>query len=178
MVKRTCLVAGLSLLPLFLSADHLPDNEIARGKSDAVLSGVNVYGTTIARVEKRLGSPALTETVPETGIVAGGRNYEWRRPGVRLIVGTWNDKGESSIAYSVEVWGRKPDGVIGVTGRGLTLGSTLRAIRQIYGSRFRQIKRDDGTQQITIQWQDETTLELYLDRQDQVNHMHLLASTE
>lgn len=117
-IKRTYLVFGLLLLPCILKADHLPDREMAKGKSDTVLSGVNVYVSTVAAVEKRLGKPARIEDLPERDNVAGGRNYEWRRPGVRLVLGTWSDKGRHSIASSVEVWGAKPDGIIGTTGEG------------------------------------------------------------
>ena len=178
MTKRTFLLFGLLLLPCILKADHPPDRETAKGKSDTVLSGVDVYVSTIAAVEKWMGKPARIEDLPERDNIAGGRNYEWRRPGVRLVLGTWDDQGPHSIAYSVEVWGAKPDGIIGTTGKGLRLGSKLASVRRIYGSRVRRLKRDDGTLQVTIQWRDETRLDLYFDWQGRVNHMHLLASTE
>jgi hypothetical protein len=159
-------------------ADHLPENQIAKGKADEVLSSVNVYKTTMGQIFSRLGPPSRTIDVLEDRNIAGGRDYEWDRGEVKIFMGTWNDKGTSSVPYSVEVWGKRPAGILGITGRGLRLGDKLSKVRQIYGHRFGRYQQDDGTLQVTIQWQNETTLYLYFDHSGKVDHIHLMAATE
>jgi hypothetical protein len=181
---RNSLITALIILgfcwlaPAAALADHLPESKIARGKSDAILSGVDVNNSTIRQVIAKLGQPTKVTDVPSTANVAGGRDYEWQRGNVKLQLGTWNDKGDESIAYSAEVWGTKSEGKVGQTGRGLKLGATMADVRRIYGPRFSKSKRDDGTLQVIIQWKDDTTLYLYFDKTGHVYHMHLLAATE
>ena len=157
-------------------ADRLPENEIAKGKADDVLSSVNVYKTTINQIFTRLDQPTRTIDVLEDK--NDGRDYEWDRGEIKLFLGTWNDKGNNSIPYSVEVWGKRSVGILGITGRGLKLGHTLADVRQVYGDRFSKYQQDDGTLRVTIQWQDETTFYLYFDHSGKIDHMHLMAATE
>jgi len=167
-----CLVSTATL------ADHLPEAKIARGKADTILSGVDVYHSTIRQAIKKLGPPTSAEVIPEKNDIAGGKRYEWKTEKTNLLLVTWNDKGEDSVPYSAEVWGAAPAGKIGITGRGLKLGAMLTDVRRIYGPRFSKSKRDDGTWQIIVQWQDQTTLYLYFDKTGHVGHMHLMAAIE
>lgn len=75
---------------------------------------------------------------------------------MKIEIGTYDDKGNQSIPYSLEAWGNKAEGKIGRTGRGLKLGDSSENVRRIYGKRFLYNKNNDGTSQIKIQWQDET----------------------
>ncbi len=160
-------------IPPAAMADHLPENKLARGRADTVLSGVDVYKTPMTKAIAELGKPAKVTDVP-----SWGRDYDWQREGTRLQLGTWNDKGDESVPYSAEVWGAKPAGSIGITGRGLKLGDTLADVRRIYGGRFIKAKHNDGTFHLTIQWEDETTLDLDFDKTGHINHMQLEAEIE
>ena len=169
-------LAVVLLLCCVGTADRLPANQIAKGKADDVLSSVNIYKTTIGQIFSRFGHPSRTIDVLEDK--NDGRDYEWDHGEVKLFLGTWNDKGNNSIPYSVEVWGRRPVVILGITGRGLRLGDTLAEVREIYGERFSKYQQEDGTLQVTVQWQDETTLYLYFDHSGKIDHIHLMAATE
>lgn len=165
-------------IPPAALADHLPENKLARGRADTVLSGVDIYKTPMTKAIVKLGKPAKVTDVPSTPDEGGGRSYEWQRGDTRLELFTWNDKGDESVPYSAEVWGKKPAGNIGTTGRGLHLGDRLADVRRIYGGRFIKTKHKDGSFHLTIQWEDETTLDLDFDKTGYINHMHLMAEVE
>jgi hypothetical protein len=167
-----------SLFSTVLAADDLPKHLRAKGNADTTLSGIDVYKSTVKEVIAKIGQPTRAIDVPDTGTVAGGRNYEWEKGGLKLICGTWNDKGEDSVAYSVEVWGTDAGSKLGVTGRGLGLGATLSDIHRIYGQRMQLSSLEHGDFQVTIQWNDDTTLYLFLNNNRHIYHIHLLASTE
>lgn len=175
--------AASFLLLLFLAsfvanADDLPARLRAKGSPDTMLAGIDVYTTTVREAIAKLGKPAKVVDYPETGPVAGGRDYEWDNKRLKLVCSTWNDKGENSHIYSVEEWGVDTDGKTYATGRGLTLGSTLSEIHRIYGQRIVVSKLGNGVVQITIQWRDDTTLYLFLNKSGHLDHMQLLAATD
>lgn len=172
-------VLFLTLVATSMSAvaDHLRDSEIARGKADTVLCGVDVYATPLKQVVAELGPPTKGDTTLSTIDQAGGVDYEWQAKGLRIELGAWNAKSES-VPYSVEVWGTKPVRKLGRTGRGLSLGDTQKDVLRIYGNRLFVTKLADGAKYMIIQWRDDTTLYLTFNLQGQINHMHLLASVE
>ena len=177
-IRTTGIALFIWSCALTIKAEDLPRDERQKGTHETTLSEVDVYKDTIAVVVSSLGRPNKTIETQDTSIVAGGRDFIWKRDGVRLVVGTWNDKGNESTPYSVEVWGPHSNGLLGSTGRGLKLGDTLRAIIRIYGRRFAIYKFSDGRTQVTLQWRDNTTLYVYLDRSGHIDHMHLLAAPE
>ena len=166
-----CLLSFVCLLLCgsVLLADHLPPSKIALGRPEHMLAGVNVYDDTIGAVIKRLGKPdhfsATTNSDYPPG--SGERSCEWERDGVRLRVGTEfrTDAATKKIIESapmiVDGWGERP-GSLGMTGRGLPLGAGLAAIQKVYGSRFQK-----DTHAVTIQWKDETTLVIDLNKDGQ-----------
>jgi hypothetical protein len=168
----------LSCGSVVLSADDLPARLRAGGSSDSTLAGIDVYRSAVKTVIARLGQPIRVIDVPNTGPVAGGRDYEWQKGNLKLVCGTWNDKGQDSVCYSVEVWGTDASSMIGATGRGLRIGATLADIHRIYGQKMLLSKLDDGGMQVTVQWRDDTTLYLFINKKGRVDHIHLLASTE
>jgi hypothetical protein len=168
----------LFLGSLVLRADDLPDRLRAKGRADTMLAGIDVYKSPVKAVIAELGPPTKVIDVPETGPVAGERDYEWQKGDLKLVCGTWNYKGQNSICYSVEVWGTDSRSKIGSTGRGLRLGSPLAEIHRIYGQRLLLNMLHDGDAQVTIQWKDDTTLYAFLNKKGRINHIHLLASTE
>lgn len=174
------LVVCVLLCGSVLLADHLPPSKIAVGKPEHVLAGVNVYDDTIGAVIKRLGKPdhfsATTNADYPPG--SGERSYEWDRDGVKLRVGTEfrTDAATKKVIESapmlVDVWGERP-GNLGSTGRGLPLGANLASIQEVYGSRFQKDMHG-----VTLQWKDETTLVIDLNKDGRIVHMQLLAAVE
>ena len=171
-------VALWCTLALTALAQHVPDDKTAPGKSDAILCGIAVHKTTIRQAIQQLGRPTIITDEPSAAREGGGRSYFWKIGSERLELFTWNDHGNESIPYSVEVWGTAPDRSIGKTGMGLRLGDTLLDLRRIYGDRFEKKTLVNDTVMVTVQWQDETTLYVYFNNHGQINHLHLLAATE
>ncbi len=176
-----CLTFGLVTMQQAVRADHLPASEIARGRPEHILAGINVYDGKIETVVKNLGKPLkYTDTASDDGPVGSGeRTYEWIRDGVRLRVGTeyYTDRTTKRVVESapmiVDIWGTAPDQGIGTTGSGLALGEDVRTAARHYGVRFHRDKAG-----ITIQWKDETTLIVDFDPHGIINHMQLMAAVE
>jgi hypothetical protein len=173
-------VACLLLCGSALLADHVPPSKIAVGKPEHILAGVNVYDDTIGAIIKRLGKPDhfSATTNPDYPPGSGERSYEWNRDGVRLRVGTefrtdaTTKKVIESAPLLVDVWGKRP-GNLGNTGRGLPLGADFATIQKVYGSRSQK-----NPYAVTLQWKDETTLVIDLNKEGRIVHMQLLAAVE
>jgi hypothetical protein len=161
-------------------ADHLPSSEIARSKPEHTLAGVNVYGDKIESVIQRLGkADKITDsTNADYPSGSGERSYEWNRGGIRARIGAefYTDKTSKKVIESapmiVDVWGEH-EGLLGRTGRGVSLGGTLFQIMKVYGPRLHK-----DLHRVTIQWKDETTLVIDLNSAERIVHMQLLAATE
>jgi len=172
----------LLLVSQLLLADHLPASKIAQSKPEHVLAGVNVYDDNIESVIKLLGKPdkMASTTNADYPPGSGEHSYEWNRDGVRLRVGTEfrTDETSKKIIESapmiVDVWSAQAQRrSLGSTGKGLSLGANLTAIRRIYGARFQKDPRS-----VTVQWKDETTLVIDLNQEGHIVHMQLPAATE
>ena len=150
-------------------ADHLPDNRVARGKADSILCGIDVKNSSVAALSKLLGKPTVVRS--DTRI--------WKTANVKVEVGIDqalngdNSPGALYISY-VEVWGTKPDGKLGRTGKGLALGDTIDRLREVYGTRYIE-KLANGVHTVSIEWRDTTGLQVEFDKNGRVNHMRLLA---
>ena len=179
-ISRIFLIVCPLLLGSLSLADHLPSSKIALGKPEHVLATVNVYADTIGTVIKRLGKSDHFSTTTNADYPPGSgeRSYEWDRNGVRLRVSTEfrTDRDSKRVIESapmiVDVWGKEPGG-LGTTGRGLPLGADLPMIRKIYGPRFQK-----DSHAIVLQWKDETTLVVDLNKDGRIGHMQLLAAVE
>ena len=165
---------------VLVQADHFPPSKVASGVPEHVLSGVNVYEDNIRGVIEHLGKPnrITSSTNPDYPSGSGERSYEWNRGGIRLRVGTEfrtnasTSKAVESAPMIVDVWGDRAD-TLGTTGRGLSLGDDLSAVRRIYGPRFQKYPRS-----IKLQWKDETTLSIDLSKTGRITHMQLVAAME
>src|SRR5471030_2485823 len=114
------LAFGILTMQQVVRADHLPPAEMARGRSEHILAGINVYDGKIETVVKNLGKPLkYTDTADDGRVGSGERKYEWIRDGVRLRVGTeyYTDRTTKRIVESapmiVDVWGNTPNQSIG-----------------------------------------------------------------
>jgi hypothetical protein len=167
------------------SADHLPANQIARGKSERILSGVDIQGRIRAAIAV-CGPPTRVQErkVENAPPGAGGMTYVWKRPSIALEVWTlyYTDektgKRVESETFSVQVRGAKPFGKLGTTGAGLSLGSSLQRVVEVYGPRYVKYKPQGGPLKVVVQWKDETTLTIYFDDHQHINRMILEASIE
>jgi hypothetical protein len=179
-ISRNLLFVWLLFACSRLQADHLPPSKMAQGKPEHVLAETNVYDGKIASVIQHLGKPDKVTSTTNADYPAGSgeRSYEWNRSGVRLRVGTefrTDDQTKEVIESApmiIDVWGEQK-GTFGSTGKGLVLGDNLAAIRKVYGPRFQT-----DPHSITVQWRDETTLVIDLNRAGRIVHMQLLAATE
>jgi hypothetical protein len=170
------------------AAQHLPEEDIAKGPPEHVLSGINVYKTLLTEAFRRLGQPSRIKVdvdVPgkSTARGSGGVDYTWVKDRVRLVASAEyyeeNGKRIESKLYAVEVWGARPtsDGV-GVTGAGLALGDTIEKVKKCYGDRFFKGKTSNGTTYLQIEWTDDTQLNIDFDNSGRIAHMQLMASIE
>jgi len=157
--RRLAILAVLSL-PTVLSADHLPESQLARGKDELILAGIEIYKTPLDTVFRRLGKPREQRQLsPATKEAVGERLYKWKRPDISIELGTqFSDEpvfngNLRETPSSVEVKGT--DGSVGRTGRGLKLGDSYTAIQKVYDSRY--VKKG---RRITIQWETTTMLEI------------------
>jgi len=157
--RHLAFLAVLSM-PTVLSADHLPDSQLARGKDELILAGIEIYKTPLDTVFRKFGKPTEQKQLsPATKDVVGERLYTWKKTNISIELGTqFSDepifKGNlRETPSSVEVKGT--DGAVGHTGRGLKLGDPYAAIQKVYGPRY--VKKG---RRITIQWETTTTLEI------------------
>ncbi len=175
-------VALALMMPVPMVADHLEGKLRAPGQPEHMLSGIDVYKTTIAEIIKIYGEPTSRRDVPAEGVkdgVGGERNYTWEKNGLRLAVWTgYHDDYESGV-YSVDVWGVTPNDGLGKSSRGLTLGATLRQQKALYGDHFFVSSRDrDRVKSVLIEWRDGTQLVVDYDSDGRISHMQLSANLE
>jgi hypothetical protein len=125
-------------------ADHLPENLVARGKAENMLSGIDVYRSRVSDLLERLGKPVTYDKYPKTEEAA---EIVWDKAGSKIHATINID----DIAYAVTVSG-KPSAIT-TTGRGLGLGQTVADVKRIYGNRL--MKRGN---RVIVQWQDGTEM--------------------
>lgn len=165
-----------------MAADHLEGKLQALGKPEHMLSGIDVYKTTIAEVIKIYGEPTGKRDVPAEGVkdgVGGERNYTWEKKGLRLAVWTGYHNDRESGVYSVDAWGATSNDGLGKSARGLTLGSTLQQQKALYGDRFFVSSKDkDKVKSVLLEWRDGTQLAVDYDSNGRISHMQLSANVE
>jgi hypothetical protein len=153
-------------------------------------------GTPISRIIQLYGPPTSQEDAVVPDGAGGTRFYRWEWPGLKMSVATYffyckyaeamgaNSQNacnqaaqpvmiESAPAY-IDVWGDAPKGVLGTTGRGLALGSTLEQLKAIYGDRYSiPYVEKDGTAHLSVQWADGTELTVDYGPDGRSNHIRL-----
>jgi hypothetical protein len=175
-----------------VNADHLEGKQQALGRPEHMLSGIDVYKTTIAEVIKKYSEPTSKRNTPAEGVkdgVGGYRDYIWEIRGLRLLAGTGYHNDHESGVYSVDVWGTSPNEELGKSGRGLTLGSTLQQQKALYGDRF-FISSTYGkmlpsgpdpkgkVKSVLLEWHDGTQMVIDYDSNGRISHMQLSANIE
>jgi hypothetical protein len=186
-LARVALLALACVIPA-MAADDLPHFEgrfktsvfSVEGDADYVLSGINLYRTTISETIARFGNPIRVRVAARKGKLAGGRDYEWKRGDVEIRVGTCYGHGVEELLCSVEVRGKKPVEENAVSARGMRLGASMAEVRRLYFSSRRLLSApsampDDDEALVTVKWPDGTTLYLHF-ADGRVNHMILSSS--
>jgi hypothetical protein len=188
----TAVAAFNFMMVVPVAADHLEGKQQAIGKQERILSGIDIYKTTIAEVIKMYGKPASRRDLPVKGVkdgVGGYRDYIWEFNGLRLLAATGYHNDKESGVYSVDVWGAAPQGDLGKTAHGLALGSTLEQQKALYGDRFfvsstygKKLPSGPDTKgkvkSVLLQWRDGTQLVIDYDSKGRVSHMQLSADIE
>lgn len=173
-------------------ADHLEGNQQALGEPEHLLSGIDVRNSTIAEIIKIYGEPTSKRDIPAEGVrdgVGGERNYIWESNGLKFGVWTGYHNEKESGINSVDVWGNAAKGVLGMTGRGLSLGSTIQQQKTIYGDRFfvsstfgKMLPSGPdprGTvKSVLLEWRDGTQMVIDYDSNGHISHMQLSADIE
>ena len=153
---------SLILCQLPAKADHLPDKLLARGKPETKLAGIDLTRTKLDNVIRMYGRPKRETRVPNNPNWTG---YIWELSGAKIELDVNNGPSGKQIGgIYVEGIAR---GKVGSTGRGLRLGDTIEAIKQLYGNKF-QIEKgnplghrqeftgvDAVSQRIILQWASE-----------------------
>jgi hypothetical protein len=192
-LRRISLVAAMVALQFILAgpaAAGYPDkDQLATGKPERTLSGIEVgvdLGMSIAEVIQLYGPPASKEDAVVPDGIGGTRFYKWEWPGLRMSVATmffykhdeknWEAKPvfvESRADY-IDVWGKAPKGVLGITGRGLALGSTLSDLKALYGEHYSiPYTEKDGSSHALVQWADGTELTVDYGPDGRCNHIRV-----
>ncbi|MGA3371727.1 MAG: hypothetical protein ABSC48_08205 [Terracidiphilus sp.] len=195
--KSFFLIIGIAAFSMIwtgsVSADHLEGDQLATGKPEHFLSGIEVYvkdqtkdglvlTTPVADVIKKFGTPTTKSFEPGciyTDKEGETRSYEWVRKGLRMGVLTDYYKGRESGVYSVGVAGNAPRGGIGVTGQGLKLGSTFQEQKAIYGSHFFISSRNKGKVKVVLlEWADGTQMSITYGPNERITNIGLNAKIE
>jgi len=165
-------------------------NSVAAGPAERIMSAIHVdmrNGDRIRQVIRRLGEPASTEDAVVPDGAGGTRFYTWQFSGLKMSAATffyyrqrrllwlhWRSIRESRVAYA-DVWGDAPQGTLGMTGRGLALGSTLEQQKSIYGERYTVRFSDPktGIVYVEIWWDDNTCLMVDYGPDGRSHHLRL-----
>jgi hypothetical protein len=153
-------------------------------------------GTPISEIVKLYGPPASKEDAVVPDGAGGTRFYRWEWPGLKMSVATYffycpngdtpngcspnanrpeaqRTMVESAPEY-IDVWGDGPKGNLGITGRGLALGSTLEQQKALYGNRYETLYTEkDGTTHIQMEWSSGAYLMIDYGPSGHSNHMRL-----
>ncbi len=155
-------------------SDDLPALQIARGKSERALGGIDLLSSTVAQAETRLGVPDESKEIsPETKGIAGERLYVWRKSGMTLKLQTTflHNRGSDAESESTELIGIEgTDGTLGRTGRGLKLGDRITYAERLYGRRYKK-----RVKLVEFEWKSGTQLHIHFDDSGAIVKMELFA---
>lgn len=179
-------LVSLWLFAINSVADHFPPGMQNHGAAEQTLSGIHIQGHVSEAVAK-YGPPTRVQERKSKDYPPGSgvRDYIWEQPSVSLDVTTGyytdaktNAEVESGI-LSIDSQGKAPSNDMGKTAAGLALGDSAEKITAVYGPRFFRYKLPNGLVRIMIQWEDETTLTVYLkERSKRICRIILEASVE
>ena len=156
-IMLLALLLGTSATPAS-AQDYLqiPANHFS-AYSETTLSGVDVHNDSVETIIEKLGLPNEVKT--RLNEWSTDHIYEWQTTSYRLRLITRESGWRALHIERLDVWGTRPAGVIGTTGRGLKLGDAIGQARLLY--RHRAASNNSAS------------LEIDFDRRGRVNHMQL-----
>jgi hypothetical protein len=171
---RTVGGAGIVVALVFVAsvhADHLRTSQIARGRPETVLGGVDLgvdfENLSLSVLNARFGSPATIDNeevrwrVGSLEIRAGRDRVFWSRNGVLEP----ETDPERLTFLEISGGGNCP---LACTGRGLRLGDKRSQGMRLYGKRLQH-----GPNYIAIGWSDDVSMLVEFDRNDKVTRLTL-----
>jgi hypothetical protein len=183
LLGATSLALALFVLGLpRLAADEIPEAKRARGRREIVLAGIDLarWGLApIAKIEKLYGPPSHVDKTP-TPPGYSETEYVWEKPGRnKLAVRTRSEGSGPERLVEVDVYGEKPTGRLGRTGRGLTLGCTMRCVEKLYGKRYEVLRpAGQGRLAVWLAWDEDFNLNLDFDEHQRINHIQVSRNEE
>jgi hypothetical protein len=120
-----------SLVSTSALADHLPEAQLANGKPEVVLAGIDLEQAGIDDVIRLYGPPSRKLNFPNNPAWTG---YIWETRRAKLEVGVNSGPNRDRIT-DVYVQGTDRRSM-GTTGRGLKLGDNLTELKRLYGDHF------------------------------------------
>ena len=170
------LVIGLVGLSSVGRADHLPTKQQARGKPETRLAGIDLRRDKLAEVLARYGPPTKTKAWEQDNPkVSNSYDYYWNSQGITLKIVVERLPNLEYLTL-IDVTGPRTRNRIGRTGRGLSLGDSLRDFHRFYGSRtkVRNISKFD-IHDVMVQWhREEYSLVATLDRNNRITRLTLV----
>ena len=157
----------VAVAAISLQAQHVPDDQITKGDPETVLSGIDVYHNTLKAIITMYGKPTSEAKDPQ-----GLPLYIWEKSGIKMQLGT--DYDNPNQVYAVNVWGSKPQGKLGITGKGLALGADMASVKKIYGDRIVQHHPDEAM----VMFVEGTALTIGFDDHGHINHLALVGEVE
>jgi hypothetical protein len=161
--RAICILVWLLICQGISMADHLPEKQLANGKPETMLAGINLRSAKLNDVVRMYGPPTREVKAPNNPAWTG---YVWELPEAKLEVGVNRDASGARVD-DVYVEGTAK-GQVGYTGRGLKLGDSIKSIKRIYGSRYEITRLENeprnrmeftgvtvANQRVTIQWRSE-----------------------
>ena len=156
-------IKGLVLLVASLLMT-IPVATQARGESETVLAGIDIFHSTIADIVKLYGPPEGVYAAPEP-YPAGTKQYKWGRLTVTLKVLTEPTKSGDQIT-AIQIDGEGDGKPISRTGRGLKLNDKQQEIKKIYG-----VEPADSS--ATLEWPDGVMLLVRTNAKARVDRLEL-----
>jgi hypothetical protein len=113
--------------------------------SEGRLAGIDLYGDNPDRAMTQWGQPRQVIAVPATSIFPAYHVYEWKADSCSLRVVSQEAGLRNGTIMSIEVWGGCSNSSMGLTGRGLMIGSSAGDAKRVYSPFGAQLSTTTST---------------------------------
>jgi hypothetical protein len=130
--------------------DHAPEWLLSKVQPETRLAGIAVGETTVAGAERRFGRAHTSRLVSEDGTET---EYTWHLALSELRVTTMHPPRaprENQVIYAIEVRQREGRQSKARTGAGVSVGTTLDALVDAYGTRYMTSWRNLSAESATV----------------------------
>jgi hypothetical protein len=184
-MRKPILILTIAALSYSITArpDHLPENLVARTKSEHVLAGFDVWRGTYKTPQTLNAAARVVERWPNEGCsgkdCGGEEEVSWEGRGCIIRVwGMYPGPNEIRGVVGVEVVPSVSGSGRGcTTGRGLALSDPFRKAITLYGERYFVTRKDRGEgMSVLYEWQDGGQMDLDMDRNGKITKIGLSPS--